>query len=274
MYYYIFEPPKTSQERAYFERIRDIAREFAVLGEVTQASPARTPEELVSMGIEKNYSTVVAIGDDSHVNRIISQIVNLKVQLPLALGIISTDPESMLFERWGYKKPEEALETLKYRKLTRFDVGMVEPNFYFLTSVRIECKKPTRISLEVDRWRADAVIDRLEISSNLYILLERYLKEGSAARSAVNWLIGRSNFSTDRSIFKAKIIKITSDENLQLLVDKIVVAHTPVNIYRKHNALNIITKRDKIMSGPSEDITPNATLETKIAEQGNPRRDQ
>ena len=246
MYYYIFEPPKNSHERAYFERMRDIAREFSITGEITQASPARSPEELVSMGVEKQFSTIVAVGDDSHVNRVVSQLVNLRPEFPIVLGIVSTEPDSILYERWGFRRPEDACEMLKYRKLDKFDVGLVEPNFYFLSSAKIECKKPTRITLEVDRWRADAVIDRIEISNNLYILIERFLKETSTPRSALNWLLGRSNYIADRSIFKAKIIRITSDESLPILVDRLVVAHTPINIYRKHNALNIITKRDKI----------------------------
>jgi hypothetical protein len=274
MYYYIFEPPKSQSMRAYFEKIRDISREYSISGEITQASPARTPEELATMAIEKNYSTIVAVGDDSHVNRIASQIIGQKAELPVALGIISTDPESMLFERWGFKKPEEACEALKYRKLDRFDAGLIEPNFYFLTSCKIECKKPTRIAIEVDRWRADAIIDRLEVSSNLYILVERFLKERSVTRSISNWLFGKPNYAADRSIFKAKIIKIISEESLPILVDKIVVAHTPVNIYRKPHALNIICKRDKVLLGPSDDIVPNGEAKMDLDERDKMRRVQ
>ncbi|MDH4358598.1 MAG: diacylglycerol kinase family protein [Candidatus Berkelbacteria bacterium] len=246
MYYYIFEPAKTSYERSYIERIRDVAREVGIVSEMTQASPARSPEELAAMGIVKQYSTIVAVGDDSHINRVISQLMNLKPDFHYAVGIISTDSQSMLFEKWGFKKPEQACETLKFRKLSRFDLGLVEPNFYFLTSAKIECKKPTRVTLEVDHWRADAIIDRIEVSNNLYILVERFIKEPSLGKTAFNWLFGKSNLRADRSIFKAKIIRAVSDENLPIVVDKIVVGHTPCHIYRKPNALNIITKRDNI----------------------------
>lgn len=247
MYYYIFESPKTSQERMYFEKIRDFARDFGIAGEITQASPARTPQELTQIAIEKNYTTIVAIGHDVHINRIISAILNLNTEMPISLGIISTDPDSMLYGRWGFKHPDEAVEMLKYRKLERFSVGMVEPNHYFLTSIRIEPPKTTRINLEVDHWKADALIDRVEISGNLYILLERFNKEAGILPSAVNWLLGKNNENVDQSIFKAKIIKISSKEPLPIMIDDQIIARTPVNIYRKLNALNIITKRDKIM---------------------------
>lgn len=247
MYYYIFEAPKTSQERIYFEKIRDFARDFGIAGEITQASPARTPEELAQIGIEKNYTTVVAIGHDSHINRVVSAILNIDSAVPISMGIISTDPESMLYERWGFRHPQEACEMLKYRKLERFNVGMVEPNHFFITSIKIEPKKPTRIILEVDRWQAETIADRVEISGNLYILIERYLKAGGLVSSTVNWLLGKNDENVDRSIFKAKLIKISSAEPLPVMIDDLVVARTPVNIYRKLNALNIITKRDKII---------------------------
>lgn len=246
MYYYIFEPPKNSAERAYFEKIRDTAREFSISGEVTQTSPARSPEELTQMGVNKNYTTIVGIGSDEHINKIASQIIGYPAPFPIALGIVSTDPVSMLYERWGFKKPEEACETLKFRKLEKFDAGFIEPNTYFLTSAKIECQKTTRIVLEVDRWKADAAIDRIEISGNLYILLERFIRDGSVLKSALNWLTGKESVVADRSVFKAKIIRISSDEPLPVMVGSEIVTKTPINIYRKLNALNIICKRDKV----------------------------
>jgi diacylglycerol kinase family enzyme len=247
MYYYIFESPKTAAQRTYFEKMRDVVREFGISGEITQASPARSPQELTQMAVEKNYSTIVAIGNDAHVNKIASEIIKLNPQFPVALGVVSTDPDSMLYERWGFKKPEEACETLKYRKLEKFDMGLVEPDHYFLTSIKIECKKPTRIVLEVDHWRAEAVIDRLEISGNLYILLERFFKESSAVKSAINWLVGKPTAFADRSIFKGRLIRIASSTPLPILIDNEIITKTPVSIYRKMHALNIITKRDKLI---------------------------
>lgn len=247
MYYYIFENPKNPNQRAFFEKLRDIAREFGIVGEVTQASPARSPEELTKMALEKSYNTIVAIGGDLHVNRIAAEIVRQNVNFQVALGIISTDPESMLYERWGFKKPEEACETLKYRKLEKFDVGLVEPDHYFLTSVKIECKRPSRITLEVDHWKADAIVDRVEVSGNLYILLERFYHEQSAIKQAVGWLVGKSSVQADRSVFRGRIIRIASSDPQSVLIDTQEITKTPISIYRKPNALNIITRRDRVM---------------------------
>lgn len=246
MYYYIFQSPKSSAEKTFYEKIRDLARQYSIHGEITQASPARSAEELAKIAIAKEISTIIAIGDDTHINTVASAILKQRPNFPMALGIICTDTESMLYERWGFKRPEDAVATISQRKLESFDVGLIEPDQFFLTSAKIEPSKPTRVTIEVDKWRADAIIDRLEVSGNLYILLERFYKEESVLKSAINLFTGKSSFVADRSLFKARMVTISSEKSLPISVGNRTVATTPVNIYRKTNALNIITKRDSI----------------------------
>ncbi len=247
MYYYIFEQPKSKQERAAFEKIREVARDFGIYGEITQASPARSADELVLIALNKKYSTIVAIGDDSHVNTVVSKIINCDEKYNFALGIISTDPSSILYDRWGFKTAEDACETLKKRKLTRFSVGFVEPEHYFLSSVKIIPPKPTRMTIEVDTWKAEGIIDRIEISNNLYILIERNIRETSKIKGFYNWLVGKETLHSDQSIFKGKTIKIDSVDPVPVYIGSKAIKQTPINIYRKLNALKVITKRDKIL---------------------------
>lgn len=246
MYYYIFESPKSSAERAFFEKIQIAAREFGIFGEFVQASPARSAQELVEIAIMKNYSTIIAVGSDSHVNKIASKIINLGMGSNVAMGIIATEEDSLLSERWWFKKIEDAINTIKHRKLSKFDVGLIEPNHYFLTNASIICRKPSRVVLEVDKWQAEAVIDRVDVSSNLYILMERYAHEPSFLKTTLNWLSGRENVRYDQSLFRGRNVRINSSDPLPVYIGKNIVTHTPVNIYRKANALNIITKRDTI----------------------------
>ena len=245
MYYFIFDAIKSSKARSDAEKIKDIAREYSILSASNHVSPARNAAELVQDALDKNFTTIVCVGEDTLVNEVVSAIIKF-ASTPVALGIISTDPDSLLFERWGYKSFEEALETLKFRKLERFTIGMIEPDHFFLSSARIECPKPTRFVIEIDHFKIEAIIDRLEISNNLYILLERFGRERSIIKSTFNWLSGQKNTFADRSVFKGKIIKISSQDHLSVLVGKKEVAKTPINVFRKINALNVITKRDKV----------------------------
>ncbi len=248
MYYFLFDQISSSKQRADFEKIKDIAREYQILSASAHVSPARSADELVQDALSKNYTTIVAVGEDTLINDVVTAIIRLQERENIVLGIISTDPESLLYERWGFKTFEEALETLRYRKLERFTIGMIEPNHYFLSSARIECGKPTRFVIEIDKFKAEAVLDRLEISNNLYILLERYGRERSILKSTINWLSGKNTGFADRSVFRGKIIKIDSREKVSVLIGKREVAKTPINVFRKINALNIITKRDRVLT--------------------------
>jgi diacylglycerol kinase family enzyme len=246
MYYFIIEPPKTSAEKQYLEKLKDLARQYGIAGEITQSSPARSAEELSQMAINKGYSTIVAVGEETHINKVVRHLLNFG-DPAISLGIVCTGKESMLQERWGFKKPEDACETLRSRKLTRFDVGYIEPDIYFLTSARIESPQPTKINLEVDSWKASAIVDRVEISSNLYILMERFVKEKSFFKSAINALSGKNSDSYDQSIFKGRIIKIFSSPSLPVYIGNEKLTQTPITLYKKTKVLNIITKRDKIL---------------------------
>lgn len=252
MYYYIFESPKNSTERAYFEKIKDTAREFSIINDSAQASPARSCEELTEMAIAKQYSTIIAVGSDNHINRVVSQIVKSRPTHSLVFGLISTDQSSLLYERWGFKRPEDACEMLKFRKVEPFDIGLVAPDHFFLSSASITTKKPTRVFIEIDRFKVEAMINHIEVSNNLYVLLERFIKDTSLVRSILGWISGQENVYADRSVFKGRIIKISSQEKLTVKIADYAVSHTPVEIYRKHNGLNIITKRDRVIQDKLE----------------------
>jgi hypothetical protein len=246
MYYFIFDAIKSSKQRAEAEKIKDIAREFSILSVSSHVSPARNADELVQDALAKNYTTIVCVGEDTLINEVASALIKYSAS-PVALGIISTDPNSILSERWGYRTLEEAVETLKYRKLDRFTLGMIEPDHFFLSSARIECRRPTRFVIEIDRFKVEAILDRIEISNNLYILLERFGKEKSFIKSTFNWISGKESTYADRSVFRGKIIKISSREATPILIGNKAVARTPISVFRKINALNIITKRDKVI---------------------------
>lgn len=247
MYYYIFESPKSSQERQLFEKIRDMAREFGIAGEITQSSPARTPEELAMMGVEKSYSTIVAIGSDTHINKIISKIISTNPNYPFALGIIPTDSESSLARRWHYKSVEEACETLKYRRVQRFNLGYLESNKYFLTSAFIYSKNPVKFHIETEKWNAYMDANLIQVFSDLTFKVERIEMEKSKFKSTYNWLMGKQSEKVDRSIFKARTLKISGEKVCPVYVGNEIVAKTPTGFYRKLKVLNIITKRDNLI---------------------------
>lgn len=248
MYYFILENPKNNPDKLFLEKLRELSRQFGIASEISQSSPARSAGELTQIALMKNYSTIVAVGSENHINRVVREIMRAKSNHTCALGIVCIQSSSMLSEKWGFRRPEDAVETLKQRRLSRFDIGFIEPDIYFLTSAKIEPKGPIKLSMKVDQWSADAIITRAEISSNLYILLERLVRERSVIKSALNLLSGKEGARYEHSIFKGKSVKIETTPRTSIYVGTESVTKTPVSIFRKLSGLNIIVKRDKIVS--------------------------
>jgi hypothetical protein len=251
MYYFILEPPKTNSDKLFLEKTREISRQFGIASEISQSSPARSAGELTQIALMKNYSTIIAVGAENHINRVVREIMKAGANNTCALGIICTQASSMLSEKWGFRRPEDAVETLKQRRLSRFDIGFIEPDIFFLTSAKIEPKSPVKFNMKVDQWDAEGIITRAEISSNLYILLERLVKERSIIKSALNLFGGpgaKEGSRYEHSIFKGKSVKIETIPKTSVYIGTEIVAKTPVSVYRKLSGLNIIVKRDRILS--------------------------
>jgi len=248
MYYFILEPPRSNAEKLYLERLKELSRQFSIASEISQSSPARSASELAKMALMKKYSTIVAVGSENHINKVVREMMKNRENVHVVLGVICTEAESMLSEKWHFKKPEDAIEMLRSRKLSKFDIGFIEPDIFFLTSAHLEPHRPVKISLEVDNWRADAIITRAEISSNLYILLEKLVRDKSFLRSTINLLSGKSQTKYEHSIFKGRTVKIDSTPKIPVYIGTEQVAKTPIIIYRKLSGLNIITKRAKVLN--------------------------
>jgi diacylglycerol kinase family enzyme len=92
MYYYIFESAKNTSQKNLHEKIKDYLGFLGIAGETMTVSPARSVEELTQMGIEKKYSTIVAVGGDVLINKIASLIQGTEI----VLGIIPIEASEQI----------------------------------------------------------------------------------------------------------------------------------------------------------------------------------
>src|SRR5688500_15715671 len=90
MYYYIVDPPQSAQTPKIAQRLQELITPMGISGEIGIASPARSAEELTYMGVDKGYTTIVAVGGEHLVN-IISSIVINESKERIAIGIIPLD---------------------------------------------------------------------------------------------------------------------------------------------------------------------------------------
>lgn len=250
MYYYIFEQPKATAARNLQDKIKEILVEYGIAGELNTASPARPLEELTRVGLEKDCSTLVAVGSDYHINRVASAIKDCFLRdfrKEVALGMVPTDEHSNIGERLEFENYKIACEALKYRRLQECDLGYLEPaGIHFLTSAEIHLQNPVSISLQVDRWESTVPITDLIIFNDLTLTFHNRLDEQKISKRFWDWLFAKPIVPNQISIFKAKIIEVRANQHLTVTIEGTPVAKTPVSFYRRPKALKIIVKRDKI----------------------------
>lgn len=246
MYYYIIEPSYGKSINRQ-EKIKDILGNLGIAGETVSPSAARTIEELTHLGVVKGYSTIVAVGSETLVNKIITIIANDKTNKTTVLGVIPNDFTSNLAKRIGVTDLQSACNALKFRKLETINLGLIEPNKYFITEATISNYKNTEIFFSVENIQGRALVKNVSIKPGLEVSFYDNNAEGGSGKKFVNWLFGKKIKDIYSSFFMTKRIRIESEKgNLQVKVSGETVAKTPVTFQNRQKTLKIIVARDRI----------------------------
>lgn len=249
MYYYIMEPAggKTAANQ---EKIKDMLGDLGIAGETVLPTPARTIEELASLGIIKGYSTIVAVGSEKIVNKIVTALINQKSTKDVVLGVIPDNYSSKLANRLGVRDNKEACEALKHRKLETVDTVCIEPNRYFMTEATIESHKTGDAYISLDSIQASIAFNKITIKPGIIIDVQDNSEEKKAALgNFFASLFGKKRKTKDifHSQFVTQKMQIeTPGTSMKILVDNEPISKTPALLHTVPKALKIIVARDTI----------------------------
>lgn len=247
MYYYIIESAGKKSE-VWQEKVKSILGDIGIAGETVTPSPARTVEELASLGIVKGYSTIVAVGSEKTANKIATAIINRHENNDVVLGVIPENYDTAIARKIRVKDLKHACETLKYRKLEVADACFIEPNKYFLTEATIDTIKTVDAYLKTDSIQAGFSFNRILIKPGLTVNVEDS-SGGNTNKSIFNWLLGKKKVSNDihSSLFHDKKFKLeTPGFSLPIISDGEIIAKTPIILQNRPKVLKIIIARDTI----------------------------
>lgn len=249
MYYYIIEPSKGKINSRYQEKIKDVLGNLGIAGETVIPTAGRTIEELAHLGVVKGYSTIVAVGSEMLVNKIITILATEKVAQDTVLGIVPDDFNSIIAKRIGATDLNSACNALKFRKLETVDLCLIEPNKYFLTQATIESFWNKEIFFSMEKIKGRALIKKVIITPGLEILLRDGALSGGPSKKFIKWLFGKKESDIYSSYFATKRIRFESDkENIPIKVSGEIVAKTPSTFVNRPKSLKIIVARDRISS--------------------------
>ncbi len=245
MYYYIMEPAG-KKNAVWQEKVKDILGDLGIAGETVTPSPARTIEELATLGLVKGYSTIVAVGSEKIVNKIVDCIINQQEAKDVILGIIPENYNSVMAKKIHVRDLREACNTLKQRKLQTADACLIEPNKYFLTEAVISSPKSRDAYLMTPEIKAGVVFNKITIKPGLEIRIF----DNSVSPSNMGFfgrLFAKKENSHSESYFRTKYAKIEAlDGGAPVMVEDEVIAKTPIICHNKSKVLKIIVSRDSI----------------------------
>lgn len=241
MYYYVLESAPSRAVRQSYQKLRDILTHLGIAGEMVSSSPARSPEELAEMGLEKGYSTIVAVGGDHHVNQVATAILGRAV-----LGVVPINASALVTDIIGCSDLKEAAEALKQRRLSLQSSVLIEPNTVIFLDAAIQSPKLAKISMILDnKVRAHAYFNQLTINRFLELKLE------SIHETEPKKFLGLFNTGTQtmrsESSFHARTCRIITDPVLPITVAGLAIAKSPVQLRLIPDSLKVITKRGTVL---------------------------
>lgn len=247
MYYYIMEPAGR-KSALWQEKVKNILGDLGIAGETVMPSAARTIEELASLGVVKGYSTIVAVGSEKIVDKVVTALINQQGSQDVVLGIIPENYNSTMAKKIRVNDVYDACNTLKYRKLEIIDVCHISPNKYFLTEAVLESQKSVDAYITVGEVKAGLPFNKITIKPGLKIFIEDANSHQGTKNKLLGWLFKpKEKKDIYSSFFHSKKIEIeTLDVTLPVKVDEEVIAKTPIICSNRPKALKIIVARDTI----------------------------
>lgn len=227
-------------------RIETRITDLGLNGKITKLGVMKNINEIISREIKNGAKTIIAVGNDQTVNKIINAIANY--QIPL--GIIPIGKENNnIAQALGIDFEEVACETLSARRITKIDIGLAN-NTCFLSQAVINNKGTTieinqNYSIEITEEGELQIINLLPSNIKLPIktninphdgILELFIKT-KTIKNIFNKEFGYSIFQIKKALIK--------NTKFPVILDNSINIPAPVEINVLKQKLNIIVGRDR-----------------------------
>ena len=129
MYCYIYDI-FTNQKKyeKQLAKVELLLADLGIGGKIYKLNVLKNLETIIEEAIAEGAKTIVAVGNDQTV----SKIVNLIVDKNITLGIIPVGDGCLLAESLGINSSEAAVQILSARRLKKLDVGKINEQYFLL----------------------------------------------------------------------------------------------------------------------------------------------
>ncbi len=152
MYFYIVEALRNKTVANNLSRFKDELTKQGIAGEVVTTNPLRQTTELLELGVRKGYTTIVGVGDDTHIN----ELAGLLLGSHIALGVVPMQASDSLTKLIGVDSFKQSLLALRFRKLREVTLGEVVGKGRFLTYAKLKNRLPTLFNIAFENFTLSA----------------------------------------------------------------------------------------------------------------------
>jgi len=250
MYYYIFDIKKC-KKKTQVEDIKNHLLSLGISGEFSYPSSGQSVEDLVDIGLEKQYNTIVGIGGDE----IAAKIANKLCGKTEAMGLIPLEASPDLETLIGAKSWREGCENLRYRRIKEIKIGKTGNNTAFLTNTYLAINSPIEVTIEFKDYLVQANVTKLVISNysaGIQKLSEDFLdismtsvssNSNSILKSLSSLLGMKKGQNSGESIFRARSLRVFTKYQIPFSTHETTIAKTPQFFEISDDTLRIITAK-------------------------------
>ena len=242
MHVYIYDDylDKGKYNRA-INRLEIRLTDLGLNGKIIRLGGIKNIRGTVQNEIKLGAKTIVAVGNNQTVNKIIGAIIDTDVysdfQKKTLLGIVPIGNDNSIAASFGIKDIDEACNILLARRIEKIDLGLVNKH-YFLNHVSIPSQGTI---LEIENYSLSTEtrgeIKIINLSNEKHPARQFNPHDGQLDI----YIKTRQRDETHLRVKKCKII----NPDHKLLVDDVVEINTPVEVGVVRDRVNIIVGRDR-----------------------------
>jgi|GEM_PF-625262 len=250
MYFYIFDIKKC-RKKSQVEDIKNYLSMLGISGEFTYPTAALTCEELVDLGLNKKYSTIIAIGGDEIANQIAGKLCGR----PEVMGVVPLEATEHLTNLIGTNDWREACDNLRFRKISEIHIGKTGNGKTFLTNAILDLSNPMELTIEFKDFIISGLFKNLIISNfhnqinkrapnYLDIVAESEEIEHNGFLSMFSGLFKtKSSSQKSLSLFHARSLRIFAKKSITIKAGEESITKTPEYIESTDQKVRIITAK-------------------------------
>lgn len=247
MYYYIYDSFLNNKKyEGPLIKVEARLTDLGINGKIEKLTILKSLKEMVEDSIKKGAETIVAVGDDSTLAKIITLVADQKI----TLGFIPIGENNRLAGLLGIPSGEAACDVLSKRVIEKIDLGRAN-NQYFLSSLKLprgevvlECNNKYTIKSQEGSHK----IKICNFSDNLgknFNPKDGVLEAVISGAPKKIWEVFKKEYHRE-SVFPVKKVTIKSlKDQVALLADSQTVVKTPVTVEVAPKKLKIIVGKTR-----------------------------